>query len=71
MKINISDTLYATLTGVLREMERGCIDAGISPDKWKSHRKELQKAMIDAVQEECELLASGSTLPALLRRQAN
>lgn len=71
MKLEISDQLYATICSVFREMERGCTDAGISPERWRTTRKQLQKAMIDAVTAECEALALADTLPALLRKQAN
>jgi hypothetical protein len=71
MKLEISDSLYATIVGVFREMERGCTEVGISPDRWKSVRKQLQKAMMDAVQAECVALAASEELPCLLRRQAN
>lgn len=71
MKLEVSDQLYATTVGVFREMERGCTEVGVSPARWRSIRKQWQKAMMDAVQAECEALAAQDHLPALLRRQAN
>lgn len=68
LTLQLDERLLTDMLALFKSTEDVCTEMGWDPRVWIAYRKQLQIAMLNAVNDEISILAASERMPALLAK---